>query len=193
MINIPSDFNSARAFDGSSAPALTIGGHVCKIQGAKVETARSGAEMLVIAFDIAEGGEFDGYYNARHERSKQYRQDAKWPGVFRAPILTREGKTSGYFKGFITAVEESNAGYKFSGDESTLRGKTVGFNFGEEEYMYNGELRTSIKPFWAASANRVREGLIPPQKKALRTQPGQSMAAQGFTEVPEDSLPELPF
>ena len=187
MINIPSDFNTARAYDGSSVSALTVGGHVCKIQGAKVEKARSGADMLVVAFDIAEGGEFDGYYGARHERSKQYRQDAKWPGVFRAPILTKEGKTSGYFKGFITAVEESNPGYKFTGDETLLRGKMVGFNYGEEEYLNrDNELRVSIKPFYAVSVNHVREGIQPPPMKKLR---GVPLTAQGFTEVPDEPLP----
>ena len=40
-----------------------------------------------------------------------------------------------YFKGNITAVEESNTGYRFSDqNEQDLRGKLIGAVFGEEEY-----------------------------------------------------------
>jgi hypothetical protein len=192
MIQIPSDFNSAKPYDGSSSAPLPVGGHACRINGAKLETARTGTPMLVVAFDISEGGEYDDYYRARYERAIQFRTDAKWPGVFRAPITTREGKTSGYFKGLITAIEESNAGFKFSGDENALKNKMVGFNFGEEEYKGNdGEIRTSVKPFYAVSVGRVREGIDPPQKKLYKPTQSEMMASRGFTEV-EDDTP-LPF
>ena len=126
------------------------------------------------------------------------RADAKWPngGMFRAGILNRSGRTNSFFKGLITSIEESNTGYSFKGsgcDESTLKGKMVGFNFGEEEYMSNsGEIRTAVKPFYAVSVATVRGGIEPPKKKEYRPKPGD-MAARGFTDVTAEAMPDLPF
>lgn len=199
MINMPSDFNTARAYDGQSAtPALTVGGHICKIMRAYLDTARTGTQMLVIEFDIAESGDLKEYYLNRFERSLKYNQDAKWPGVFRAPIANSDGRTSGYFKGLITAVEESNPTFKFGGEEATLENKYVGFNFGEEEWPgRDGQMRVSVKPFYAVSVQHVKDGIEPPPRKGYRgsapaQKPAQNApqgASQGFQEVTDDELP----
>lgn len=192
MIHIPDDYNTARAYDGSNALTLPAGGHICKIISARQDTAKTGTEMLVVAFDIAEGGMYDGYYTRKHERSMSYRTDAKFPGVFRAPVTTKDGKTSGYFKGLITAIEESNPGFRFVGDEKTLSGKAVAFNFGEEEWRKSdGTVGVSVKPFYAVSVQRAREGIQPPARKVLNDSQAQ-MERQGFTPVDAAEEP-LPF
>lgn len=193
MIRIPNDYNTARAYDGSITPQLSIGGHICKIISARQDTARTGTEMLVVAFDIAEGSVYDGYYAQKHDRDVQYRPDAKFPGVFRAPVTTKEGKTSGYFKGLITAIEESNVGFHFLGDENTLAGKIVGFNFREEEWRKSdGTIGVSVKPFYAVSVQKVRDGIQPPARKVLNDQQAQ-MERQGFTPVEPTDEETLPF
>ena len=53
------------------------------------------------------------------------------------------------FKGFIKSVEESNPGYVWNWDESTLKGKKVGLILQEEEFVptggaHAGELRTHL-------------------------------------------------
>lgn len=209
MIPIPRDYDTARAFDGTGGPQLTPGGHICRIQGVRLEkTQKTNKDMLVVAFDIAEGSEFDGYYKARFERSSGFRRDAKWPGVFRCTLLNANGDTNGFFKGFIEALEASNPNYNFKaskGDEQQMKGKLVGFNFGEEEYEYTdrqtGEIKVGVscKPQYAASVSRVREGLIPPARKLLNNGNGASASgtarpvgqpdAQGFQEVEDDDLP----
>ena len=152
--------------------------------------------MLEIAFDIAENGPDDGRFKERFDYLRKQKPDAKWPnaGMFRTGILTNDGKTSGFFKGFITSVEESNAGYNFrnSGcNEETLKGKLVGFNFGEEDYKGNdGKIKTGVKAFYAVSVQSVRNGIEPPPKKEYKPGPGESLTAKGFTEVSE---PDLPF
>lgn len=194
MIQIPNDYDNARAFDGKGGPTITVGGHICRILSAKMETAKtSGAPMLVIAFDIAENSEFDGYYRAKHERAKGFNAEAKWQGVFRTNILNKQGLTNGYFKGLITSIEESNAGYNFKatgGDEGTLKGKLVGFNFGEREYQKSdGTIGTVVEPFYAVGVKTVREGIQPPDKKVL--QGVQRGGSQGFQQVEDDY--DLPF
>ena len=210
MIPIPPDYDKAQAYDGSPLPQVTPGGHICLIKGARLEKSKNTNKyMLVVAFDIHENGEFDDIYKARFERAKNYRADAKWPGMYYCLIYNNEGGTNSRFKGFIQAVEESNTGYNFratNGDENTLKGKVVGFNFGEEERELTnpttGEIRVVIdcKPAYAVSVARIREGVIPPARKLLQNSTargqnpnapfaGQQAGSQGFTEVEEDDLP----
>lgn len=199
MIQIPNDYDSARAYDGSAAPRLTPGGHICRIRGTRVEQSRSGSDMLVVAFDIIEEGEFNGYFQRRFERAKSYNAYANWPGVFRASILTADGRTNGYFKGFIEAVEASNASYSFrqsGGNETMLNGKLVGFNFGEEDYRssIDNSVKTAVKPFYAVSVAKVRDGIAPPAKKLLADanstpRPVGQPDAGGFQQVEDDELP----
>lgn len=190
MIPIPNDFDNARAYDGNSFPVLPLGAHVCRVLRADVVKNRAGADMLVINFDVTEGGEFDGYYKKRFEAAKARNANAKWPGVFRANLLTRDGATSGYFKGFITALEQSNPGYNFrasNGNETAMNGMYVGLVFGEEEFRTNDthEIKTTVKPFYAVSVPKAGEGVAIPAKKHLRED-----AASGFSEVdPGDDLP----
>lgn len=195
-MNLPSDYNSAKAYDGTgSFTPLPVGGHICKIVGARVTKSRNNNDMIEVAFDIAENGPDDGRFNDQFQERRAQQADAKWPngGIFRTAILTKEGKTSGFFKGLITSVEESNVGYSFQNagcDEGTLKGKLVGFNFGEEEFKGNdGTIKTTVKAFYAVSVARVREGVIPPPKKLYKPALGESMAAKGFKEVQDDKLP----
>ena len=198
MIPIPNDYDSARSF-GSAQPQLTPGGHICVIQGARMEKSRTGKDMLVVAFDIQEGSEFDGYFRERFARAYQFNSAAKWPGVFRVLILNGQGQTNGFFKGLIEALEASNAGYDFKatgGDEARMKGLTVGFNFGEEEYEYSDRktgapsVGVSCRPAYAVSVERVREGIVPPPRKTLETTGlTPPPAPGGFTEAPDEALP----
>ena len=193
---LPNDFNTAKPYgaQGSFSP-LPIGPHVCRIVGARAGKFSTGADMIEVAFDIAEGGPDDGRFQERFDELRKADPKAKWPngGMFRTGLTTRDGRTSGYFKGLITSIEESNPGYSFQGsgaNENTLKGKLVGFNFGEEEYKGNdGNIKTAVKAFYAISVQTAREGIEAPQKKAYKPRPGESMAAQGFTEVENEPLP----
>lgn len=189
MIPIPNDFDNARAYDGNSIPPLPLGGHVCRVHSARVEKTRNGTDQLIVEFDVYEDGEFNRYYNRRFEAAKAYRPDAKWPGVFRANLLTRDGATNGYFKGFITALEQSNTGYNFkatNGNEAAMRGLYVGFVFGDRDFRgSDNKIKTVVEPFYAASVAKVREGMPIPAKKALR----ENAPAQDMTPVYDDDLP----
>lgn len=185
------DYASARAYTGENE-RLPVGGHICQIRGARCDTARNGKEMLVLAFDIKEGGEYDGFYKRRFDRMKASNADAKWPGLYYAVTTNNEGGTNPMFKGLITCIEESNPGYQWNWNENSLNGKLVGFNFGEEEYKHQstGEIRTNVKPFFPAPIEKVREGLTPPQLKKLNGNAASAAPAnKGFTAVDDDELP----
>lgn len=192
----PNDFDKATAYDGNSTRmTLTEGCHICRIQGAREETSRGGSEMLVVAFEIAEGGDLDGYYKDRHEFLTRYNTDAKWPGVFRSVVTRRDGSTNPFFKGLIAAIEESNPGYRFDFDNpATLRGKMVGFNFGLREYVKgDNTIGTIVEPFYAVSVQTVRAGTLQPPKPKLldeHAQPAKPKAeADEFKEVDDEQLP----
>lgn len=186
-----SDYAQAQAYTGDFE-RLPLGGHICQIRGARCETTRTGKEMLVVAFDIAEGSPADGFYKRSFDRIKAKNPDARWPGLYRSVTETNEGKTNPMFKGFIKAVEESNPGYAWNWNENSLNGKLVGFNFGEEEYEHqaSGEIRVSVRPQFPASVARVKEGLNPPEiKKLTRSGASAKPAAGGFSSVDDDELP----
>ena len=133
-----------------------IGGFICKITKVTDVPEKS---YLKIEYDIVEG-EFKGYFTELREKK----------GMVNAGTFIRSYKDTalGFFKGFITAVEESNEGYKFNGDETTLKGKKVGIIIGEEEYEYNGEVKTGIKVRWIRNVEAIKNNdYTMPEKKVL--------------------------
>lgn len=192
MIQRPNDWDTAQAFTGEAMEQMTPGGHIVRIAAMKQETSKNGKPMLVVAFDIAEGSELDGFYKRQHDNKKKFDPAAKWGGVIRFMLYNREGGTNGFFKGFIGAVEESNPGYKWNWDERSISGKMVGLVFGEEEYRkQDGSIGTSVKAQMARSVQAIHDGVDVPAKRVLKEEP-QAYAPfdpmASYTQV-EDKLP----
>lgn len=162
-----------------------------KVEEAKASFSRPGAggyvakvtliddmpqkEYLWIELDIAEG-EFKDYY------TDLYKARAYW-GL--NDLKSYKESALPFFKGMITAFEQSNPGFKFNYDEQTLKGKLVGIVLGEEEYeRNNGEIGTKLKVKQYLSADKIRKGdfKVPPKKTLNRPAPV-------LTETTED----LPF
>ncbi len=97
----------------------------------------------------------------------------------------------------ITAVEKSNPPYTFNWDENSLKGKYVGFNFGEEEYLDSkGEVRVNVKPQFPLTVERVRSGDYPilERKKLDGNASGASVGGYNFTpEQPGPNEEKLPW
>ena len=122
-------------------------------------------------------------------RQEEERVFDGWGGVIRFMLYANDGtSTNGFFKGFVTSVEESNPGYQFNWDERSLADKLVGLVFGEEEYLGNdGKPHTSVKAQQARSVEAIRAGVPVPPAKKLNAESAKQ--AQGFTEVEDDELP----
>lgn len=148
-------YEEAQALTGEFE-VLEAGGYICKIINAKVEKSMTGKDMLIIAFDIAEGGHKD-FYKRRFDEDT--RIDKKWPGVYRQML---EGeKAAGYFKGMITSLEASNKNFnwdKCNWDESKLKGLLFGGIFGREQYQnqMNGELKFATKLRYIRSVEKIK-------------------------------------
>lgn len=178
---------------------LKAGGYICKIISAKEEESKNGNRMLVVAFDIAEG-EHEGFYKRKYDEAVKNNKDinnkVKWPnnGVHRLMIEDKDGNCNKFFKGFITVVEKSNAGYDFKAnkyDEKTLKDKLFGGIFGEEEYeRMDGKIGTTVKIRWIRSVESIEDGKYEiPEIKRLPNSQSNNM----FSVAVENSDDDLPF
>lgn len=186
----PSNYDSVQAAVTGEYETLEPGGYICRIIKADVAKSQKGGEMLVLSFDIAEGGKKDFY--ARRFKADD-RPGKKWQGVYRQ--LTG-GESTKFFKAMITAIEESNAGYKFDFDERKLTGKLFGGIFGRREWfnISRGEYQFITELFWVRSIEKIRNGdFKTPADKLVGRNTGPDVPPPGFVEaemtVDDDDLP----
>ncbi len=181
----PEGYDETQAFTGDFE-TLPLGGHICAIKQAKLDKTKMGKNVLILLFDIFEG-EHKDFYKRDFERRKENNTEAKWQGVYRQ--LT-EGKSLSFFKGMITAIENSNSTYKWNWDESTLKSKLFGGVFGQEEYESNdGKVKLSTKCRWIRSVEQIRKGVEVPEVKRITK---KTTTSDGFYPV-TDSDDDLPF
>ena len=108
-MNKPNNYENTQAA-GDYKP-IELGGHILEIKKVEETMARSGRPMLRIFFDMARTDKQAGYFAQQFK--DDIRPDKKWPFGGTAYILTEDadGNCTKTFKGFITSVEKSNAGF----------------------------------------------------------------------------------
>lgn len=184
-MNKPIGYDEAEVITGDFK-RITLGGHVCQIKNAKIDTTTTGKEVLVIQFDIA-NGDCANFYTNDFQRRFASNPDAKYQGVYRQ--LT-EGNSLKFFKGLITAIENSNQGYIWNWDEKTLKGKFFGGVFGEEQYLNNkGEAKMSTKCRFIRSVDQVLAGIEIPEPKMLKGNENYNVNSFGTEVFPEEEIP----
>ena len=204
MIRKPNNWNEVKEF--TETVKLPLGAYVCKVKQVAIQDNGYG-DQLYILFDIDEG-EFAGYYADDYKNNQN--KDKKWKGVLRVWLPKDDGSdkdemTKRTLKGMVTAFENSNFGYTFYWDESSLVGKKVGVLYRNEEWDYKGKTGWAARPFRAISADRVRNDAYRlPADKPLKNKASAdsyggfanystgSATADGFAEITE-SDEELPF
>lgn len=144
-------------------------------------------ECLLIEWDFADG-EFKG---ANKETMTAF---GFWPCAF---VQSYKDTALRFFKGFKTAVENSNNGFVFKNDPQSLVGKFVGVVLGEEEYITKkGEVKTRLYVAEKRSGKSIREGdfKIPDLKKIDRSKVGSAYTTpnQDFAPI-VDNDDDLPF
>jgi len=188
MINKIENWDKVEANYGE-VKKLIAGGYICVILACKQEKSQSGKKMLVVNFDIAEG-DFRGFYMEKYKnapRDMNNPVEPKWQGKYYI-VLEGEGY-EGRLKAFTTSIEESNAGYTWDWNEENLKGKLFGGIFREEEYVYNGEVRTNAKLWQVRSVKTIREGNFEVPRKKEYVPSTQEVATQMFQPITDDDLP----
>lgn len=170
----PLDYENVQS--NSNYTPLPAGGYVCRIMGVQEAATMNGKPSLHVSLDIAEGPEANRFTN---EYRADTRQDKKWGCIFRQTITTKDGGTSPFFKGLITAIEESN-GMTVNWTEdpnafaAQFKGKLVGVIFGREEYQkQDGTTAWSTKPQLCMPVAKIRAGeFTVPADKPFTPAPG---------------------
>lgn len=144
-------------------------------------------EYLLIRWEFAEG-EFKG---ANQETFDAF---GFWPMAF---VKSYKQKALRFFKGFKTAIEESNRNFTFKNDPQSLVGKFMGVVLGEEEYRANdGSVKTRLYVHEVRSGKAIRDGnfKIPDLKKlpANTATPNYNAPASDYPVLTDDDT-ELPF
>ena len=187
------NYESVQASSGEfSRP--TAGGYVCVIMSAKdvpFDKTTNKGDYLKIEYDILEG-EFKGYYSEQFE---------KWGGNWNASFIrSYKEKALGLFKHFINCIEESNVGYKWAWNESTIKGTMIGLVLGEEEYINNhGEVKKRLYVKDVKTVEQIRNGDFKiPELNTIKNTPSGTgsvqntqVSAGGFITIQPDE--ELPF
>lgn len=185
MLNIDSQkWQNTKAERGRALPAGIYKG---VIKNVVQKLSKSGKPMLAIAFDIADG-EFEGYFMDIYGRNVAKDGDkAKWPNGGVTYTLIDE-EHMGRFKAFIEDVEESNPGYTFNMEETTLKNKVIGLVMGEEEYrsQRDGEIHTSVKCSRMIPLSKMADAKVPSVKKLKEDNQQPVPSQQYMTE-------EIPF
>ena len=182
----PAGYDEAQSF--GEFETLPAGGYKCLIKKVVCEKSQNGKEFLKIGFDIAEG-QYKDFYQRKFENDT--REEKKWSGVW--TVFTEgydPGTTNPKFKGLITSVEASNDKFKFNFDEQTLVNKKVGIVFREEDFEgFDGQVHTSVKPFFAVSYEKAEEAKIPNKKELSDDVLDKIYEAQAEASADNDDLP----
>ena len=152
---------------GGGFPTLPAGWYSAIILKAQEDKTSGGTPTFDFYVDIT-GGEYTGYYKKDFAtQTPAPGREKKWRGMLRC-FTTEKGLP--FFKGAITAIEDSNKDYKWDWNEAGLKGKIVGLGVRGEEYEANdGTVKITNRPFAFCDVKKVIEGnMEPPKVKALR-------------------------
>lgn len=183
-------FSNYKAAPSVQRETLPAGGYVAKTIGGRVIEYDWGS-VLAIAFDITEGdhkGHFDNEYKS------QIQEDKKWKGVLRLPLPKDDGSekddwTKRSFGNAMWAIEESNPGYHWNWDESTLADKNIGVLFRNKEWEFSGKTGWTTECCALTTVQNIRENKFKmPKDKPLKNSGG---GASGTAMQSTDS--EFPF
>ena len=134
---------------------LPIGAYECIIKDARIHTNKeNGKETLKVSVDIA-SGEYKDYFQKRYDNNNN--SDKKWDNNA-VRYLAFQGENVSYFKGFITCVINSNVGYKWNWDETSLKNKKICGIFQYEEYQkLNGSKAVKVRLSKFRSLDKMKE------------------------------------
>lgn len=192
---------------GGSFTPIEPGGHYLTILGAK-ETDMKGYPVLVVQFDTSGQDKQPNFYQDMYRSNQERFADVRYQGQHNIFLPTGDPQDDKYkwstkaLKGFITAVEASNQGFKYQWgtDVNVFKGKQVGGVFGVEEYndKTTGDLKRITKLRYFVSVDEVETAEVPKVKEAKPSYNDHIARAQqqdshdGFFSAPEDNT-ALPF
>lgn len=187
------DLKNVQEFTNFKRP---VGGFVLEIKAVEDVPDK---EYLKVSYDIVDVAnpddkEFIGMYAKRKSE-----RDFDYPST----IVSYKEKALPMFKGFCTAIEESNKGYDFTAtyNEAELVGKVFGAVLGDEEYMgkdKNGAPKVKVRTtvVWRKSVESIKNGDFDmPELKKLDQSKAQNNSpfANIANSTPTNEVENNPF
>ena len=194
------NWNEIEAKGMDDFKALPIGAYECKIINAvENHNEQSGKTTLKVMVDIA-SGEYKDYFKKRYDSNTAI--DRKWDNNA-TKFLAFEGENTSFFKGFITIVENSNIGYKWNWEESTLRDKKLVGVFQYEQYeKQDGTKALKVRLTKFRSLDKLKEIEVSDSIKMLdgtyksyddymesQERKAENIFDENLVEISSDSLP----
>lgn len=176
-------FEKAEAKEFGEFETLDLGGHEIIILDAREYTSEiSGNTSLKVSVDIAGMDKQAGFFKKQYDENTN--PEKKWPNGA-VKYLSLKDEQIEYLKGFITAVENSNKGFKFdnNGTWEQLKGKKIAGQFGLEEYTDSeNKIRTATKLLRFRSLTKLGEITIP----SVKTIDGDYIDYDDYMEIKRD-------
>ncbi len=194
------NWNEIEAKGMDDFKALPIGAYECKIINAvENHNEQSGKTTLKVMVDIA-SGEYKDYFKKRYDSNTAI--DRKWDNNA-TKFLAFEGENTSFFKGFITIVENSNVGYKWNWEESTLRDKKLVGVFQYEQYeKQDGTKALKVRLTKFRSLDKLKEIEVSDSIKMLdgtyksyddymesQERKAENIFGENLVEISDDQLP----
>ena len=183
--------------------ALQLGGHELIIKDAREYTSEfSGNTSLKVCVDVAGTDTQKDFFKKQYEEALKNKKDGeeiKWPNGATKYVSLKDEQIA-YLKGFITAVEKSNTGFKFdkNGTWDQLKDKKVAGVFGWEEYTKeDGTIGVATKLLQFRSLEKLGEIKVPDVKtldgayipyEEYKTTNGKKKD-DSFIEISDEDLP----
>ena len=159
------DWEEVEAVELGDRDTLELGGHEIVIMDARLyKSEQSGNTSLKICVDIAGNDKQKGFFQRQYDNNTL--SEKKWP-TSATRFLSLKKENLKYTKGFTTALENSNKGFKFdiSKGWEQLNGLKCAGVFGLEEYEdQEGKTRTITKLTNFRSLDKLNEIQIPKVK-----------------------------
>ena len=194
------NWNEIEAKGMDDFKTLPIGAYECKIINAvENHNEQSGKTTLKVMVDIA-SGEYKDYFKKRYDSNTAI--DRKWDNNA-TKFLAFEGENTSFFKGFITIVENSNVGYKWNWEESTLRDKKLVGVFQYEQYeKQDGSKALKVRLTKFRSLDKLKEIEVSDSIKMLdgsyksyddymesQERKAENIFGENLVEISSDDLP----
>ena len=176
---------------GNGFETVPVGAYICNVMKVEEKPNKTNGSHLEIWFDIGVG-DYKGFF--ANDYMSQTGENKYWRGIIYQNIpdenSDKYNMQCAFFKRLINAFEESNDGYHWNWDESTLKGKRIGIVFGEvERESRNGTRYMTTRPDSAVSVKAVEENKYRlPKVKYLPARNTESTATT-FDEVDDGDLP----
>ena len=194
------NWNEIEAKGMDDFKTLPIGAYECKIINAvENHNEQSGKTTLKVMVDIA-SGEYKDYFKKRYDSNTAI--DRRWDNNA-TKYLAFEGENTSFFKGFITIVENSNVGYKWNWEESTLRDKKLVGVFQYEQYeKQDGTKALKVRLTKFRSLDKLKEIEVSDSVKMLdgtyksyddymesQERKAENIFGENLVEISDDQLP----